>query len=404
MANSQTRVHQASYVSPFIDLGESAIWGMMRWRGRQDPEAKVWIQSRAGNDLDPNMYWRFTGQDQERPPFDVEGHLLDAAAYARLKPEEQAPITYDIENWSFWTAPYEFADSSGTLVQSPGRRSVFQLRVDFLSTAREGGEIDFIEFAATKPPLTEEVVGEIYPSEVGLGEMVQFTYAIQATIQAPHSGFDQVVIATPFGLAGVDTVKLGGVAVEVPVQIERPDSTLFSVQLPRHWDVEDSGEWIEVVFRAPVLRYGTRFDGWVRDSARPLEVAQRITPGDATPHLHSEGLRVTTPFSKRLLGRVRVEPRIVTPNGDGVNETIQFSFALLQLTETAPLRVEIFDLSGHLQRVLYEGQEQSGQLHFSWDGRDSYRRLVAPGLYVYRIVVKAAKGRDHQEGIVAVAY
>lgn len=394
----------AFYVGPFIDLGEPGIWGNLRWRGRSDPQAKVWIQSRAGKDLDPNVYWRFTGRGDEISRVDENGKPLDRRAYGQLKSGETAEITYDTENWSFWSAPYDFADSSGMPFTSPGPNSVLQLRVDFFSTAEDGGEAKFIEFSATKPPLAEEVVGEIYPPEVPLGETVQFTYAIRPTLRAKHSGFDQIEVSTPFGLAGVDSVKIDGARVEFSASLERPDSTFFSLSLSRHLGVDDSGGLLEVIFRAPVLRYGTTFDGWVRDTERPLELAQRINPGDAAGELPSETLSVRTSFSDRLLADLRVEPRVFTPNGDGVNDAVNFSFDLLQLTSGTPLRLEAFDLSGRLLRVVHEGLQQSGRFSFSWDGQDEDRKRVPPGLYLYRIAVDAGKGQAQETGTVAVVY
>ena len=162
--------HQASYVSPFIDLGEPAVCGATSaGAAARIPRARVWIQSRAGKDLDPNVYWRFTGRGNEVTSLDEEGQPLDATDYLFLKPGEAGEITYDIDNWSFWSSPYTFADSSGTAIASPGPNSVLQLRVDFLPVGSEGGELEFIEFSATKPPLAEQVLGEIYPPEVTLG-------------------------------------------------------------------------------------------------------------------------------------------------------------------------------------------------------------------------------------------
>lgn len=394
---------QASYIAPFIDLKEPAIWGPIRWGGRKDPEARVWIESRAGKDLDPNVYWRFTGRGTETSTLDETGKPLTATSYAQLKPGEAAQVTYDTQNWSFWSAPYEFADNSGTSVLSPGPNSVFQLKVDFRNTPKDGGEVSFIEFSATQPPLAEDVLGEIYPPKVPLGETARFTYAIRPTIRAQHSGFDQIEIATPFGLAGVDSVKISGVPVEYTLKIERPDSTRFSVKLPRYLKTGNSGQVIEVVFRAPVLRYSTAFDGWVRDSERPLEVPQRINPGDAASELESEVLAVRTSFSGRLLN-LWVEPKVITPNGDGTNEKVNFSFNVLQLTASTPLQVEVFDLSGRLLQVVYEGRQQSGRFNCSWDGRDRDGQVVPPGVYLYRVAVEAQQGEVQQTGTVAVVY
>ena len=137
---------------------------------------------------------------------------------------------------------------------------------------------------------------EIFPPEVELGETAQFSLSIEPTIRAKHSGFDRIQISTPFGVAGVDTVKIGGRPVPFEYFIEGPDSTLFSVQLPRLLQAGDSGELLAVVFRAPALRYGTAFSAWVRNTERPLELAQPINPGDADRSLSSESLTVRTTF------------------------------------------------------------------------------------------------------------
>jgi len=397
-------INQASYVGPFIDLEEPAIWGDLKWGGRKDSQARVMIQSRAGKDLDPSVYWRFTGRGSETSRFNDSGNPLSAKAYGRLKPGEAAAITYDTDNWSFWSSPYSFADSSGTPFLSPGPNSVLQFRVDFLPTASDGGELEFIELSVTKPPLAENVQAEIYPPEVPLGQTARLTYAIQPIIRSEHSGFDRIEITAPFGLAGVDTVKVAGVPVEFSTHIERPDSTLFSVQLTQHLGAEKSGSLVEVIFRAPVLRYNTEFAGWVRDTTRPLELAQRINPGDAAAELQSETLSVRTTFAARLLADLQVQPVPFTPNGDGINETVGFSFNLLQLTGEAPLQLRIFDLSGRLVRMVHEGAQQSGRFSFSWDGRDEAQQLVPPGLYVYHISVEAKKEVNRQAGTVAVVY
>lgn len=394
--------HQASYVGPFIDLGEPAVWGDVRWRGRKDSRARVWIQSRAGNDLDPNVYWRFTGRGDEITSLDEAGQPLDAADYLFLKPGEAGEITYDTDNWSFWSSPYAFADSSGTPIASPGPNSVFQLRVDFLPVGSEGGEVEFIEFSATKPPLAEEVLGEIYPPEVALGEVASFRYAIQPIIRAQHSGFDAVEIAAPFGVAGVDSVQATGLD-SFAVHIA-PDSLRFSVALFPPRTTGDSGGVVEVFFRAPVLRYGTTFRGWVRDTQRPLELAQAINRGNAASEIASEVLTVRTSISRRLLDDLTVQPKIATPNGDGVNEQIHFSFKLLQVTQQVPLRLAVFDLSGRSLRVIHDGQQPSGGLRFSWDGRDESGAQVPPGLYVYRLSVESEKGGDQRAGTIAVVY
>ena len=395
-------VNRASYVSKFFDLEAPAILGQMRWQGSKDDPVRVDIQSRAGKTLDPNVYWRNTGRGDELSRFDQTGKLLDANGYAGLKQGEAAEITYDIDNWSFWSSPYDFADSLGTPVVSPSPNNVFQFRIDFQPDALLGAELEFLEFSVTKPPFAQNAIGEIYPAEVPLGEVSQFVYTVSPTMTVNHSGFDRIDISAPFGFVEVDSVQATGLK-DWSVAVERPDSSLFTVQLSPRREAGDLGGPVKVYFRAPVLRYGTPFDGWVRDSERPLDLPQRVNPGNAALELASETLSVRTSLSASLLADLRVEPKVFTPNGDGVNDISEFSFSLLQVTEDVPLRLEIFNLSGRLLHM-QEDLHQSGRYNFSWDGRNDQQKLVPPGLYMYRVVAKAKNGDDQQTGTIAVVY
>lgn len=396
-------IRTATFVSPFIDLGQPAVWGDIRWGGTRASNALIHIQTRTGNDLDPNLYWRNTGRGSETTRLQANGRALDAATYKSLKPGEAAGITYDTQNWSFWSAPYTFSDSGGTPVQSPGPRSVFQLRVDFLPTVTDGGDVGWIEFAATMPPLAEDVVGEISPGEVALGEQTLFTYALRPTIRAEHSGFDRIELVAPFGLRQVVEVRIGGIPVDFTVSVA-PDSARFTVELPAKLDRQDSGVVVEVDFQASVLRYGTAFDGWVRDSERPGELPQRINPGDAAAEYLNDGLRVRTVLADLLLARLTISPRVVTPNDDGINDKVRFTFDVVQLTGMAPLTLEVFDLAGRRVRVLADNHLPSGSYQLDWDGRDGANRLLPPGLYVYRIAVEAEQGTDQRTGTLALVY
>ena len=93
-----------------------------------------------------------------------------------------------------------------------------------------------------------------------------------------------------------------------------------------------------------------------------------------------------------------VRPTTATPNGDGLNDGVNFSFEQLQLTDAVFLQVEIFDMSGRLLRVLHRGRERIGNFQFSWDGRDTSQALVPPGLYLYRVLVEAAERQDDGRG------
>ena len=64
---------------------------------------------RAGDDSDPNTYWRSTFRGDERTRLDTRGRPLTLRSYNRLERAQQAGITPDTENWEGWSAAYDLA-------------------------------------------------------------------------------------------------------------------------------------------------------------------------------------------------------------------------------------------------------------------------------------------------------
>lgn len=61
-----------------------------------------------------------------------------------------------------------------------------------------------------------------------------------------------------------------------------------------------------------------------------------------------------------------------------------------ELTETAPVMLEIFDLGGRRVAGFDEGQKSPGAYAVRWNGTDASGRSIAPGMYVYRLTAGAA--------------
>ena len=97
--------------------------------------------------------------------------------------------------------------------------------------------------------------------------------------------------------------------------------------------------------------------GW-RGWDRPLAFfdAQSALPTQSFLRPAATYLRHHLPI-KRRLADLEVSPQTATPNGDGINDEIVFSFDLLQIKGEVPLSLEVYDLSGRLRRVIYEGQQ-----------------------------------------------
>ena len=406
-------VSHASYESEIIELEDFASWGEISWSGRRDPNARIDIRTRTGTDPQPDIFWELRTEQQDSVQYLQGGGDLSLTEYKKryskiedfFKPAHPRDwISIDTENWSFWSSPYVF-ENPGTKIVSPGPRKFFQLKADFFSTIEAGGQIDYIEFKASVPAAVHRLLGEIFPIETQVGKPTQFTYFIQPTIRARDSSFDGIEISTPSPVVSVDALRLDGIDQADFSWQTHADGQGFEVLLPHILDPTDSGALIEIVFTTPVLReVGTLFEGRVFNTSLTAEVRQRIAPGNAADEIESDRLSVTTSLSRSLIFSPEIAPNPFTPNGDGVNDLVYFSYKLLRVTTAVPLSIEIFDLSGQRVKRVYAGENPLGKYSHQWDGTDSFNRRVPPGLYLYRIVLDVQSGQETNSGILSVIY
>ena len=378
----------------FEEFGGDAAWGELRWSGFRELGAKVFIQTRSGADDTPMRYWKYTGRGDE-----VEE--VAASAYGRLKLGEKAEITYDRDNWTFWSAPYDFADSLGTPVVSLSPRQFLQFKVDFFPQNESGGGIDVLELRASVPPVAAGLLGEISPVRVEVGKESTFSYFLKPTIQAGNTGFDRLEMTSSSIFTAVEGVKIADE--EVDWKEEELKDDRFVISFPRV-DQNQSGALIEVRFKAQPLRYGSSFNARVFDSNRPLEVPQGASAGDATPDVEENSVAVVTSVEEQSLLEAQVVPAVFTPNGDRLNDVVKISYDLFEITGFGAVTVEIRDLAGRRVRELYSGLDAIGHYPRTWDGTDDIGKVVPPGVYLYRVSVDTDKDKVDKIGTVHVAY
>ncbi|MEE2659681.1 MAG: gliding motility-associated C-terminal domain-containing protein [Candidatus Latescibacterota bacterium] len=391
---------EAEYRTNVIDLGSPVNIGRVEWSGRVDHSAGVALSMHAGDDVDPNNYWRFTFRGDERSRFASNGSVINLRAYQSLETAEKAGITHDTENWDFWSTPYDFNRFIGDASSDRPRRYV-RFRSLFTSTVDAGSEIEYVQFQ-TSVPLSTQTLAEITPSIASAGESTSFTYKIKPRLDENDPGFDGIEIGTPTMPAGIDAVRISGQ--DVPFEIVRMDSSGFALTLPRI-DLQRTEELVEVDFRSQVFKFGTQFPGRVFDSDRPQEVPQQLTPGDADPLSDSDVLQVDLESLRvQRINSLEISSTVVTPNGDGINDEVTVSFDLLNLSGAVPSTIKLYDLGGRLVAQVLSGNSGSGSYRASWDGRGTDDEILAPGVYLLRLEVDSDQGMAQAMRSISVAY
>ena len=383
------------YTSNIIDLGQPAALGALTWGGHLDAEARIELSARTGDDDDPNTYWRRTFRGNERTRFDAAGQPLTLRTYNRLQLGEQVGLTPDIEDWDFWSAPFAFAAGRGPMPGDRLRRYV-QFKAEFHSTAEATGHLAYLQFSASSPPPASQALGQIHPLQAPVLTPTLFTFNLEPHITADDLGFDHLAIATTAQVQAVEAVRVGGV--DVAYTIAQHTAEGFEVALPR-MDQQRTDERIEVDFRAEVFAYNTRFTGRIRDSTRPFEVAQPVTP-KATNSLQVALLSLDQP----LIGRLALHPAAFTPNGDGRNDAVRIEYDLLYIVDAIQVELAVFDLAGREVGVIYDELATSGRFAVEWDGRTPGSSLVPPGSYLVRLIAETDRGQQRRQSLVSVVY
>ncbi len=86
---------------------------------------------------------------------------------------------------------------------------------------------------------------------------------------------------------------------------------------------------------------------------------------------------------------VRTHLKVLTPNGDGINDQMAFNFSVARVSAAKFVKLRIYDLSGAAVAELAEQRpEPRGSYSLVWSGEDGAGDVVPPGIYVARIEVE----------------
>ncbi len=398
-------VEETVLVTQILDFGQSINWGKIRWDADVTEGTRIEVRTRTGNSPDPSLYFDENINGDIRP--------ITLKEYEKLDPSGRLPTVYDTDNWSFWSPPYDFAaglrDSDapaeawrdGTPLLSPGPSRYIQFAFRLFSTFTTAPRIRSFTLQFGNAPAASQILGEVWPIAVDSFAPTEFTYVVRPEFSTDDTGFDRLEIRTHAQVQSVSAVKRDGTELDLNEFVPDIQADRLVVSFPRLQGEDDSFKQLEVSFVVPVLRFGTEFSGWVFDSNDPDQIKQQIRPGNATFRFSGDALAVNTPVGGRLLVDIAVTSNPLTPNGDGVNETLEIAYKLREVTASRPVRLAIYDLAGQLVVELPPITARSGEFAHRWDGRDAAQELVPPGTYIWRLQLEE---KEERAGILSVAY
>ncbi|KPJ61685.1 MAG: hypothetical protein AMJ46_01045 [Latescibacteria bacterium DG_63] len=150
-------------------------------------------------------------------------------------------------------------------------------------------------------------------------------------------------------------------------------------------------------------------------STRSNASLERVSPWVSSRHAanwsSSVALSGSTPCGPNSVGEV-LEPgasakigmssRVISPDGDGIDDTVVFSFSLPQ--HGSKVNFTIFDADGRVVKRLLDRRKVGTVVQAVWDGTNHEGRIVPPAVYIVHLDVAEASGvRRHMSSTVVVA-
>ena len=386
--------------SGLIPLGGAKNLVSIEWDVDTPPGTSVQLQTRTGNEVaDEYRYYDSGGVEVSEGKYEKLGFFKKG----RIDTLQVAG-----SDWSNWSAPYV---RSGAPIASPSPRQLLLLRARLItedpmsSAALRSIRLNF------NPPVAQQLQGELDTAIFErLGTPQQLSLFIKPIFASQDLGFDEILVRTPpdmsleFGSLRMGSLaqwKNGQVEERADVQVVETRADSLWLRLDQLVQRGSKAELIEVRFTTTLFSTGVVLQAAMGNSS--LENSwQQVDPGDVTELAQTQGLQILASASdSKVLDDVAINPPVVTPNGDGVNDAMTFDFSVYRLTGVRPVTVQIFDLSGRPVRILDTLQPVvAGRYSIDWAADDQQGQVVPPGIYILRIDVDVdSNSRVSQTGV-----
>jgi hypothetical protein len=336
-----------------------------------------------------------------------------------------SPDTTD-PSWSAWSESFEDSD---IFMPSPEPRRYLRYRVNLhtedleFTPSLDSLEIDFDAAAIA----ARGASGSVEPHQAAMGVETPFVYRLQLQL-AEGDLVETIRIRLPSQPSVVNGLVL--LSEQISVQ-EYPTSEEGITALGRVLHVTPGGVRdldirfdpplstadaeqidLDVLFEAALFTDMHEFRAFLfsPDSEDPQNVSERVEDDE------SWRVFVSDVDARDLFG-VKANPKIFTPNNDGINDFTVFEFTLTKVSEPRVVDVEVFEMGGRRVRrldtpTLIGGRYQNLRIDSDvarlspgfWDGKDDNGELVAPGIYLFSVTANLDTGDETATGVVYVAY
>ena len=389
---------EVTLTSDLIRLRGSRNLFAIEWDADTPPGTEVALQTRTGARLDTAFhYFRIVGEDTLEIVKETEAEAKKTYDKLKLGKGPIVPELVAAGDWEPWSEPY--TDPEGSAITSPSPREYLLVRATLRSDdPHTRAALKSIRLSFDSP-VARRLVGELTPGLVEvLGEVRP--YVLDVAVDTLTAGFDELLVRPPAGMqltydgtiyAGkeselAETADMSGLALSAVETLAEGDSLHLSFPaIERSDDVER----IRLEFTGTLFSAGGRLHASLRRSESGQGAWQRVD--EKVPRFSLTVLATTQ--SNDLFKDLTIDPPVLTPNGDGVNEELTLAFTVLLAAPNTAVKAEIFDLSGRLvARRIEVGEVSAGPLEIAWDGRNQDGDLVPPGVYAVRLGVDGDTG------------